>query len=241
MDTPVFDIENLTPELQQRVDCFEANKAAYVDLQNNLLEVTQETQRLLQKAAELEGQASRTDTSWRKLAGAGDIDQAKINEEIERADKLRKEAQAMRATVEARASLENNLILRLAEARMQLVNEPRVLNQAYWQAQLAKMLAREGLREELMQIFALSRALCIHDLESHDGLLRACNGSRARKEKTNELVWRAFGKEFEKLFGGAEKDAPPPALATVPGALSKEVTVNSPVALHKLKTVNAKS
>lgn len=89
MDTTGFEIENLTPELQQRVACFEVKKAAYVDLQNNLLEVTQETQRLLQKAAELEGQASRTDTSWRKLAGTGDIDQAKVNEEIERAEKLR--------------------------------------------------------------------------------------------------------------------------------------------------------
>lgn len=241
MDTKTVDIESLTPELQDRVTCFEANKAAYVDLQNNLVEVTQENQRLLQKAVELEGQASRTDASWKRLAGTGEIDQSKVNEEIERAEKLRKEAQAMRATVEARARLEKNLILRLAEARMQLVNEPRVLNQAYWKTQLAKMLARDGLREELMQIFALSRALCIHDLESHDGLLRACNGSRERKEKTNELVWRAFGKEFEKLFGGAEKDAPLPALATVPDALSKEVTVNSPAALHKLKTLNAKS
>jgi len=240
VDAKSFDIESLTPELQHRVNCFEANKTAYVDLQSELVEVTQENQRLLQKAAELEGQANRTDASWKRLTGMGGGDQAKVNEEIERAEKLRKEAKAMRATVEARASLEKSLILQLAEARNKFGNEHNSLNNAYWQAQLASLLARDGLREELMQIFALSRALSIRDLEVNDGLLRNCNGSREREEKKNELVWRAFGKEFEKLFGGAEKVAPPPALVTVPGSLSKEVAVNSPAALHKLKTLSAK-
>lgn len=241
MNIQSFTIESLTPELQHRATCFEVNKSSYIELQNKLTEVVQENQRLLQKAVQLEGQASRTDASWKKLAGTGEIDQVKVNEEIERADKLRKEAQAMRSTVDARASLENNLILQLAEARKKLVTEPTTLNRAYWQAQLSTMLARDGLREELMQIFALSRALSILDLEAHDGLLRHCNGSRERKEKTNEIVWKAFGKEFEKLFDGAERDAPPPALVAVPVALSKEVAVNSPAALHKLRTLNAKS
>lgn len=241
MNTQAFDVQGLTPELQHRLTCFETDKTVYVDLQNKLVEVAQENQRLLHKSAELEGRANRTDASWKRLAGTGEIDQAKVNEEIERAEKLRKEAQSMRTTVDVRATLENDLILQLAEARNKLVTEPRVLNQAYWQAQLKKMLARDGLREELMQIFTLSKALCILDLELHDGLLRACNGSRQREEKKNELVWRAFGKEFEKLFDGAEKDAMPPALATVPNALSKEVAVNSPAALHKLKALSGKS
>ncbi|MFG0321877.1 hypothetical protein ACF8EF_05965 [Pseudomonas sp. zjy_15] len=242
MNIQAVDVGSLTPELQHRLTCFEADKAVYVDLQNKLVEIEQENQRLLHKAVELEGRASRTDASWKRLAGTGEIDQAKVNDEIERAEKLRKEAHAMRATVDARASLENNLILQLADARNKLFTEPRVLNRAYWQAQLEKMLARDGLREELMQIFTLSKALCILDLESHkEGLLRACNGSRQIEEKKNEFVWRAFGEEFEKLFDGAEKDALPPALATVPNALSKEVAVNSPAALHKLKTLNGKS
>lgn len=241
MSAQTFDVHSLTPEFQHRLTCFEADKAVYVDLQNKLVEVSQENQSLLHKAAELEGQASRTDASWKRLAGTGKIDQAKVNEEIERAEKLRKEAQAIRATVEARASLENNLIMRLAEARMKLSNEPLTLNNEYWKAQLAKMLAREGLREELMQIFVLSRALSIRDLKIHEGLFRHCHGSREREEKKNELVWKWFGKELEKLFDGAEKDAAPPALATVPSALTKEVAVNSPATLHKLKILNAKS
>ncbi|MFK3818513.1 hypothetical protein ACI2KG_18210 [Pseudomonas sp. NPDC089407] len=241
MSIQTFDVQSLTPELQHRLTCFETNKAVYVDLQNKLVEVTQENQRLIQKAAEFERQADRTDASWRRLAGTGEIDQTKVNEEIERAEKLRKEANAMRATVEARASLENNLIMRLAEARMKLSSEPLALNNEYWKAQLAKMLAREGLREELMQIYALSRAICLRDLKIHEGLLRHCNGSREREAKKNELVWMEFGKELEKLFDGAEKDGVPPALATLPSALSNEVAVNSPATLHKLKTLNAKS
>lgn len=241
MENPIAHIENLTPELQNRVACFEVNKETYIGLQRQLVDVTQETQRINQKASELEGQASRTDASWGRLAGTGDIDQAKINEEIERAEKLRKEAQALRATVEARAGLENNLIVRVAEARMKLVTEPRVLNRAYWQDQLAKMLARDGLRDELMRIFALSKALCISDIESHDGLLRACNGMRERQAKTNELIWRAFAKEFEKLFDGAEMEVPVPVLAAVPGAVSKEVVVSTPAALLNLRRLHAKS
>lgn len=241
MNTQTIDIGNLTPELQHRLTCFEADKAVYVDLQNKLAEVTQETQRLLQKAAELEGQASRTDASWKRLAATGDIDQSKINEEIERAEQLRKEAKAMRATVEARAELENNLILRAARARMAIVSEPGAINKDYWQGQLEQVLARDGLRDELLNAFILSRALCLRDLEANEIVLSSCNGQRERKAKTDELIWRYFRKELESIFDGAEVDAVPPALATVPAALPKEAVVNSPSALHKLQFQHAKS
>lgn len=241
MDAQAFDIDSLTPELKHRLNCFEADRAVYVDLQNKLLDVSQETQRLLKKATELEGQASRTDTSWKRLAATGDIDQPKINEEIERAEKLRKEAKTMRATAEARAELENNLILRAAKARMAIIKEPAAINQEYWQGQLEKSLARDGLREELLNVFVLSRALCLRNLETNEILLSSCNGQRERKAKTDELIWRSFRKELERIFDGGEVDATPPALATVPPSLSKEAVVNSPSALHKLQFQNAKS
>lgn len=241
MNSQTIDIGNLTPELQHRLTFFEADKAVYVDLQNKLAEVTQETQRLLQKAAELEGQASRTDASWKRLAATGDIDQAKVNEEIERAEKLRKEAKTMRATVEARTELENNLILRAAKARMAIVKEPGAINKDFWQGQLERILARDGLRDELLNAFILSRALCLRDLETNEVLLSSCNGQRERKAKTDELIWRYFRKELESIFDGGEVDARPPALATIPAALAKEAVVNSPSALHKLQFQNAKS
>ena len=241
MNNQTVDVGSLTSELQHRLTCFEADKAVYVDLQNKLLEVTQENQRLLQKAAEFEGQASRTDASWKRLTATGDIDQSKINEEIERAEKLRKEAKAMRATVEARVELENNLILRAAKARMAIVREPGAINEDYWQGQLEKTLARDGLRDELLSAFILSRALCLRDLEANEALLSSCSGQRERKAKTDELIWRYFRKELESIFDGGEIDARPLALATIPAALATEVVVNSPSVLHKLQFQNAKS
>ncbi|ETF06879.1 hypothetical protein [Pseudomonas moraviensis] len=210
MQTPTIDCEKLASELQERVACFEANKVVYVGLQNQLAEVTQESQRLKQKAAELEGQANRTDASWNALAKSATIDQDKINEEIERSAKLRKDAQALRVTAEARSGIESNLIVRVAEARLKLVSDPSVINKAHWQAQLAKMFAQEGMRESLMKMFALSRALFLGSLKEHDGLLRSCNSMRERQAKTNELTWKAFGKDLEKLFGDDVKDARAP-------------------------------
>lgn len=241
MQPTSIDREHLPSELQERVACFEANKADYIALQKQLTEVTQESQRLKQKAAELEGQAKRTDESWSALAKAATIDQNKINEEIERSAQLRKDAQALRVTAEARTSIENNLIVRVAEARIKLVSEPGTINKAHWQAKLAKIFAQEGMRDSLMEMFALSRALFLGSLKEHDGLLRGCNSMRERQAKTNELTWRAFGKDLEKLFGDDEENAQAPSLVTIPPAVSKEVLVNTLGELRKLQVVHAAS
>ena len=236
-----IDRENLAPELLERVACFDANKDVYVSLQKQLTEVTQESLRLKQKASELEAQANRTDAAWNALAKSATVDQDKINEEIERSAQLRKDAQALRVTAEARAGIENNLIVRVAEARLKLVSDPSAINKAHWQAQLAKMFAQEGMRESLMEMFALSRALFLGSLKEHDGLLRGCNSMRERQTKTNELTWRAFGKDLEKLFGDDGEYAQAPSLVTMPPAVLKEVLVNTPGELRKLQVVHAAS
>ena len=238
MQLTTIDRDNLAPELRELVACFDADKENYIALQNQLTEVTQESQRLNQKAAELEGQAKRTDSSWNDLAKSATIDQDKINEEIERSAQLRKDAQALRVTAEARTGLQNNLIVRVAEARMKLVGAPNVINKAHWQTQLAKMFAQDGMRESLLEMFALSRALFLRSLEEHDGLLRGCNSMRERQAKTNELTWKAFGKDLEKLFGDDEESALAPSLVTMPPAVSKEVLVNTPGELLRLKKAN---
>lgn len=238
MQLTTIDRDNLAPELRELVACFDADKENYIALQNQLAEVTQESQRLNQKAAELEGQAKRTDASWNDLAKSATIDQDKINEEIERSAQLRKDAQALRVTAEARTGLQNNLIVRVAEARMKLVGAPNVINKAHWQTQLAKKFAQDGMRESLLEMFALSRALFLRSLEEHDGLLRGCNSMRERQAKTNELTWKAFGKDLEKLFGDDEESALAPSLVTMPPAVSKEVLVNTPGELLRLKKAN---
>ena len=67
MQLATIDREKLSPELQQSLANFEVNRDAYIALQNRYTEVMQENQRLTQKAAELEGQANRTDASWNCL------------------------------------------------------------------------------------------------------------------------------------------------------------------------------
>lgn len=238
MQLTTIDQDNLAPELRELVACFDADKENYIALQNQLVEVTQESQRLNQKAAELEGQAKRTDASWNDLAKSATIDQDKINKEIERSAQLRKDAQALRVTAEARTGLQNNLIVRVAEARIKLAGAPNVINKAHWQTQLAKIFAQDGMRESLLKMFALSRALFLRSLEEHDGLLRGCNSMRERQAKTNELTWKAFGKDLEKLFGDDEESALAPSLVTMPPAVSKEVLVNTPGELLRLKKAN---
>ena len=241
MQLTTIDRESLAPELQERVAGFEADKNIYVSLQKQLAEVTQETQRLKQKAAELEGQAKRTDASWNDLAKSATINQDKVNEEIERSAQLRKDAQALRVTAEARTGIENNLIVRVAEARMKLVGAPNGINKEYWQAKLSKIFAQDGVRESLLEMFSLSRALFLRSIEEHDGLLRGCNSMRERQVKTNELTWKAFGKDLEKLFCDDEVNALAPSLVTLPPAVSKEVLVNTPGELRKLQVANAPS
>jgi len=238
MQLTTIDRANLAPELRELVVCFDADKENYIALQNQLAEVTQESQRINQKASELEGQAKRTDASWNDLAKSATIDQDKINEEIERSAQLRKDAQALRVTAEARTGLQNNLIVRVAEARIKLAGVPNVINKAHWQTQLAKIFAQDGMRESLLEMFALSRALFLRSLEEHDGLLRGCNSMRERQAKTNELTWKAFGKDLEKLFGDDEESALAPSLVTMPPAVSKEVVVNTPGELLRLKKAN---
>ncbi|MDD2110653.1 hypothetical protein NP554_02400 [Pseudomonas asiatica] len=236
-----LEMETLPPELKARAVCFETNKEVYINLQKQLTAASEEDERINQKASALEGQADRTDDSWRKQARAGVVDQAKINEEIERSANLRKEAAAMRATLESRAGIKNDLVMQVAQARMQLVNEPRALNKAYWQGKINEKLARNGLREELLDIFALSKALCLAGLEEHDGLLRACNGMRQRAEKTQELTWKTFAKEFEKLFAGSEHSTPTSTLVSMPPVVAGEAVVNTPGELLKLQRMHASS
>lgn len=241
MQLTIIDLESLSPELQERVACFEENKKIYVGLQNQLTEVTQETQRLKQKATDLEGQANRTDASWNAMAKSATIDQDKINEEIERSAQLRKDAETLRLTAEARTGIQDNFVIQVAEARMKLVGVPGSINKEYHQALLAKALKQEGTLDIILELFTLSRALFLKSLAEHDGLLSHCNSQRERQAKTQELTWVMFGKEIEKLFDGAEKEVRAPTLITMPPTVQKEAVVDTHVALRKLLRAHATS
>ena len=241
MQLNTIDLEKLSPELQERLASFEVNRDAYVALQNQYTEVVQENQRLTQKAAELEAQANRTDASWNSMAKSGTIDQSKINEEIERSAQLRKDAQALRFTAEARTGIPNNLIIQVAEARLKLVGVPASINKLFQQDLLAQALKQGGTLEILLELFTLSHAVLLKSLGEHEVVLSRCNSQHERQVKIQELTWIALGEKLEQLFDGAEKETQVPTLAAMPSGVPKEAAVDNTAALLKLKRTIAAS
>lgn len=241
MQLTTIDRENLSPELQQSLANFEVNRDAYITLQNRYTEVVQENQRLTQKAAELEGQANRTDASWNAQGKSGTIEQSKINDEIERSAQLRKDAQELRFTAEARAGIPNNLIIQVAEARLKLVGVPGSINKLFQQDLLEQALKQGGTLEILLELFTLSHAVLLKSLAEHDVVLSRCNSQHERQMKIQELTWIALGKKLEQLFDGAEKETQAPTLAAMPPAVPKEAAVDNTAALLKLKRTIAAS
>ena len=226
---------SLDPSLQDKLAQFELNQCAYLDAQERFSELAQEDRRLRNQASILDAQARATERAWRQLASEPNASQPEINAEIERGAKLQKEAEVLRLTVDVRSSTQRKLMINLAEARMTLVGAPGEINKAYWQALLAKALTQEGMRDNLLELFALSRALFIKSIDEHDGMLSSCNSQRERQAKTQGLTWRAFGQELEKLFNGAEREILAPTLVVMPSTVHGEVQVETPGALMKLR------
>lgn len=241
MQLATIDREKLSPELQQSLADFEVNRDAYITLQNRYTEVVQENQRLTQKAAELEGQANRTDASWNAQGKSGAIEQSKINDEIERSAQLRKDAQELRFTAEARAGIPNSLIIQVAEARLKLVGVPGSINKLFQQDLLEQALKQGGTLDILLELFTLSNAVLLKSLAEHDVVLSRCNSQHERQMKIQELTWIALGKRLEQLFDGAEKETQAPTLAAMPPAVPKEAVVDNTAALLKLKRTIAAS
>ena len=235
MQLNTIDPEKLSPELQERLASFEVNRDAYVALQNKYTEVVQENQRLTQQAAKLETQASLTDAAWNSMAKSGTIDQGKINEEIERSAQLRKDAQALHLTAEARIGIQKDLAVQLAEARLKLIGAPSAINKEYQETLLTKALKQGGTLDILLELFVLSRDVLLTNVDAHSLELSRCHSQHERQEKIKEFTWMAFGKKLETLFDGADVDISSPTLATLPSPVQKETVVDSFAALQKLK------
>ena len=226
---------DLDQSLQEKLAHFELNRHAYLDVQQRFSEIVQEDQRLRNQASMLDTQVNATDRAWRQLASEPNASQTEINAEIERGKKLQQEAEVLRLTAGARSNTQSKLMINLAEARIKLVHVPGEINKAYWQALLAKALTQEGIRESLLELFALSRALFLKSIDEHDGALSRCNGQHERQTKIQELTWRAFGQEVGKLFNGAELVIQPPTLAVMPSTVHSEALVETPGDLMRLR------
>ena len=241
MQLSTVDRDSLSSELQERLTGFEINRNAYIALQKQYTEVVQESQRLTQEATRLETQASLTDASWNAMGKLGTIEQSKINEEIERSAQLRKDAQALRFTADARIPIQKNLVIKVAEARLKLVGVPGSINKELQQTLLSQALKQEGTREILLELFTLSHAVLLKSLGEHEVVLSRCNSQHERQVKIQELTWIALGKKLEQLFDGAEKETQAPTLAAMPPTVPKEGAVDNTAALLKLKRTIAAS
>lgn len=217
----------VSESLQASIVSFEEGKAKYVALQAQFLEMSQDNERLIKKANELEGQASRTDVAWKAEAKKPGADQEKINSEIERAEQLLKEAGRLRATVDARKSTFEKLNVQLAEARYDLRNKPAVINNDYRQAVLRNIMQREDVVKVLFELFTITRAL--HDQERVNG--HTLTSWLGRDAEAWLLLGREAGKQFEKV-----EDRPAtPFVASLPAVMSGEFTVTTPGEWRKLR------
>ncbi|EQC1705473.1 TPA: hypothetical protein ACF4EW_007311, partial [Pseudomonas aeruginosa] len=142
------------------------NRHAYADAQQRFSDIAQEDTRLAAEASKLEAQAEATEQAWRKRAIQPQVDQTEISAEIERGAALKRQVQALRATVEARSGLTAPVLLEMAELRAGLQKEPAAINTAYWRALLDQVLAQDGLRDALLQAFTLSRDIYLSQLDS---------------------------------------------------------------------------
>lgn len=228
-------LQHLPPELQKLVDSFESDKSSYLTLQEQLATFVQESERLERKAAELEGQATRTDASLTSLATTATVDSEKITQEISRSTQLRNEAQSLRQAVKARSAIERNLIVRVAEARMVLLGRPAKINSDHWADELNELYAHKEVRDSIMKILTLSRALFLNKLKEHDGPLRHCNTSQQREIRTEQLFWEDLGNSLKKLLGDELSNASATLLVEIPPAIRKEAMVRSPADMHRLR------
>lgn len=227
----------LKPELQERLAHFEMNRAAYVDAQQRFSGIEQETIRLATKASMLEAQAEAAEQAWRKQAVQPQADQSEIKAEIERCSALRTEAKVLREAVGARSGVGAPLLVEMAELRVSLLRELSEIRRAYLSELLDQVLGQDGLREALIQAFALSRDLYMSNLGTLEPLLAArCNGSVERQAFISKGVWEAFSGDLKRLFAGAEADMGTPCVASLPELVRGEVVANTPAALQRLRS-----
>nr|WP_313405736.1 hypothetical protein [Pseudomonas sp.] len=229
----------LSPELEERLNNFNTTKAAYIDAQERFLGITQGNLQLRQQADQLERMADTTDASWKKMAASCTVEQSEINAEIERAKKLRDEAQALRLTAAERSHLIDPWIVQLAELRLKLKNTPESINGEHWKSQLSQLLRQEGLRETLLQAFVLCRASFLSNLSGNSAILDRLPTTHERQDAIDKGIWKAFRKELEALFAGEAEGTTPQQLATMPPAVPGEVVVDSPVAMNKLRAARS--
>lgn len=224
----------LSPELQHRLEEFEAQKAEYVEQQRAFQEATQETARLRAAAKALQAEADETNSTWKEMAKEHKADQRKINAQIERAVSLKQQAEGLHRTAEVREELHGTQIVGMADARLNLQKKAGVLNAAYRDERFKELLATAGLADVVAELFALNSARVHAERNEFERDI-----SRPVIAEDFELRDRIEREEFGQMMADYCKGSAPGQgafeVAGVPPAVPGEVIAGSVIALKRLK------
>lgn len=204
---------------------FEIDRAAYEMAQSRFLEIASETKRLISAAEALEAEAEASNSQWKRLAEQQNVDQRKVNTEIERSIQAKQKAQTIRMTAEARGELVKQAALAMAEARFELTKSAAAINSSDLEQRLETLMTADDFLIAARSAYSICEVQCM-------AALRAVEQPTAPVDirDVDANAWRKFSVRLLRLL---KQDARPAVanLATVPTAVPGEIIATSLVGL----------
>lgn len=208
---------------------FEIDRAAYQVAQTRFLEIASETKRLISVAEALEAEADECNSQWKRLAEQPNVDQRKVNAEIERSIQAKQKAQTIRMTAEARAELVKQAALAMAEARFELTKSAASVNTSDLEQRLETLMTDEDFLIAARSAYSICEAQCM-------AAIRAVEQPTAPVDirDVDANAWRKFSIRLLRLI---KQTARPSVanLATVPAAVPGEIIATSLGGLMRLR------
>ncbi|PMU11720.1 MULTISPECIES: hypothetical protein [unclassified Pseudomonas] len=208
---------------------FEIDRAAYQMAQSRFLEIANETKRLISAAEALEAEAEASNSQWKHLAEQQNVDQRKVNAEIERSIQAKQKAKTIRMTAEARAELVKQTALAMAEARFKLTASAASINASDLEQRLVSLMTDKDFLITARSAYSICEVQCM-------AALRAVEQPTAPVDirDVDADAWRKFSVRLMRLL---KQDARPAVanLATVPTPVSGEIIATSLVGLNRLR------
>lgn len=227
-------IELLPKSIQRMAESVQVDALAYQEMQRQFSEAVAETKRLITAAEALEAEAEKANQQWKQLAMEPHADQRKINGMIERSVKGKGDAAALRRTAEVREQLHEQLIMKMAPARFELVRKVGGLNSSYCKSRLAELLESEGWAETVGEILRLSSNLHTAEWATFEKFERVADplGPTSAGGYKQASLLNFMSIIMSKIERSA--DAAKTTVASMPAAVTGEVVVLNRIALRKL-------
>lgn len=223
----------LSQVLQEQLKDFECRVADYKALQAQFREIEQETQRLHQAADALEAEAAAANQAWKALAQERTADQKKINSKIEQGAKLKADAERQRTIAQAREELRRDLLVKMAEARLNLQAKAAPLNADYRRERIEVLMKTEGLSDVLGDLYAL-----VSDSQAAERIRSGLSGNpvlRDEYEERDKANLHYFGTLLMEQVKKSGIKPAATAAVSMPRAVPGEVMVSGAFALKKFR------